>query len=274
MSNKILSKHFKKDLYKAGADFISSFAYWRIFCLIGINEIQKRYTRSKLGQFWLTLSLAIHIATLGVVWALLFKISVAEYLPYLAVGIIFWTFISTSITDGSNLYILSACYLKEMSIPKLSYVNSLFIKNIIILLHNVLVLIPVFIFCAKPVSLYSLLISIAGFILTILCLFASIIMVSLVSLRFRDLPNIILSLLQIAFYVTPVMWKIELMPLSIQKYLIFNPFSVFLSICRDPLLGAQVPGNYFLAAGIYTIIAYLFAIPLFSKFRTRIVYWL
>ena len=265
---------FKSNLTKAWVVLTESFTHWRISCTIGISDIRKRYARSKLGQFWLTMSLAINIATLGVVWAYLFKMPISEYLPFIAVGTIFWTYISSCIVEGANLYIASAIYLRELNIPKLTYVSSLFIRNFIVLGHNLLVLIPVYFFCSIPISLTNIIFSIIGLIITSIFLFAVTIFISLVSLRFRDLPNIIASLMQIIFYVTPIIWKVSLMPEKLHRYFVLNPFAVFLSICRDPLFGIKVPMEYWCAAIFYILLSWLFAFPFFSRFRARIIYWL
>lgn len=264
----------RKNFSKAWQDFVQSFIHWRIFCIIGISDIRKRYSRSRLGQFWLTLSLIINIATLGVVWSYLFKMPIADYLPFLAVGTIFWTYISTCINEGSNLYISSSSYLRELNIPKLTYLNSLFVRNFIILCHNLLVLIPIYLLFSLKISVTNIILSIFGLVLTSIFLFPCIVLIALVSLRFRDLPNIITSLMQIVFYVTPVMWKVNLMPERFHQYLVLNPFAVMLSICRDPLFGTEVSSTYWIAATIYILLACALAIPVFSKYRNRIVYWL
>lgn len=268
------AQHSTKNLIKAWQDLKDSFSDWRIFCMIGINDIRKRYARSRLGQFWLTLSLAINIASLGVVWSYLFKMPVKEYMPFLATSIVFWTFISTCINEGANLYIASTTYLKELNLPKLSYVNSLFARNIIVLLHNLIVLIPIYFFYSRMIPIKAIFLALAGFILTIAFLFPVIMFLSLVSLRFRDFSNITASLMQIVFYITPVMWKVNLMPSRFHQYFILNPFAVFLSICRDPLLSLELPNEYWLAAIGYTIVGWLVAFPFFSKFKSRITYWL
>lgn len=270
---KLIKKGFKKDLQLAYKDLIFSFKVWRIFYLIGISDIRKRYSRSKLGQFWITLSLGINILSLGIVWGYLFKMSVREYLPFIATSMILWNFISTSILDGANLYINSVHYIKELNIPKLAYVNSSILKNLIILGHNLIVLIPIFLFCLENISFLLL----CGFIFILLLLIAFlygiVVIVAVISLRFRDLPNIITSLLQIFFYITPVIWKIELMPEKIQKFLIFNPFCVFITLCKGYLLNQYIPNHYLFAAIIYTLFTLNLAIMFFSKFRSRIVYW-
>lgn len=265
---------YKQNLSKTWQDLVNSFVHWRIFYIIGVNDIRKRYARSKIGQFWLTLSLAINISALGVVWAYLFKMPVVEYLPFLATGTIFWTYITSCITEGSSLYISSASYIKELNIPKLTYVNSLFVRNIIILGHNLLVLIPIYLYFPVPIFVDSVILSILGIIISSLFLYPIIMCVSLVSLRFRDLPNIIVSCMQIIFYVTPIMWKVNLMPEKFHKYFVFNPFAVFLAICRDPLFASEIPNIYWLAAFLYILLAWIAAFLFYSKYRARIVYWL
>lgn len=263
-----------KKISLAFSDFISSFSYWRIFYLIGITDIRRRYARSKLGQLWLTLSLAVQIGSLGFVWGYLFKMPLEDYFPYLATGMIFWNFILSSVTEGASIYINSISYLKELTIPKLSYVNSLFVKNIIVLLHNLVVLIPMYLYYGTSMSLWGAMYSLLGFLVTCLALYCTIIPIALLSLRFRDFPNIILSLSQIVFYVTPIMWKLDSMPEKIHKYIIFNPAAVFLSFCRDPLIGIITPSLYYLTGAGYIIIMLLVTIFVFSKYRARIVYWL
>jgi ABC-type polysaccharide/polyol phosphate export permease len=216
----------------------------------------------------------VQIGSLGFVWGYLFKMPLSDYFPYLATSIVFWNFILSSITEGANIYINSISYLKELTIPKLSYINSLFIKNIIILLHNLVVLIPIFLYFGVKISFGGVCFSLLGFVVLCISLYLTIIPVALLSLRFRDFPNVVISLSQIIFYVTPIMWKLDSMPERLHQYIGFNPVAVFLSFCRDPLIGAVVPGTYYLVGVTYIFIVFAISILMFSKYRAKIVYWL
>lgn len=259
---------------KAWKDFISSFSHWRIFCLIGLIDIKIRYARSKFGQFWITLSLAIQICTMGVVWSYLFKIQPGEYIPYLATSLVLWNFSVASITDGASAYITYTHYLKELTVPKLSYINAVMVKNMVILLHNIPILAAIYIYYSVDISLGALSTAILGFSILFLFLYLIIIPLSLLCLRFRDFPNIINSLVQVVMYLTPIMWKVETAPEEIREYLALNPANVFISLCRDPLLGIKLDLGYELAAAICLVIAFALASVTFTKCRSRIVYWL
>ena len=256
------------------ADLIHSFINWRIFIMLGASDIQKRYTRSKIGQFWLTISLAVNIGVMGLVWAYLFKMPMKEYLPFLAAGTIIWSYISSCILEGTNLYVSATPYLQALNLPKLVYVNSLFVRNIIVLFHNLIVLIPILFFCNAQISFQNVCVSFAGFVMITLFLYPTIMILSLIGLRFRDFANIMGSLMQIIFYLTPIMWKVSLMPVRFQDYLVLNPFAVFLSLCRNPLFSTEIPFNYLCATAVYIILAWSIAFPFYSRFKSRITYWL
>lgn len=258
----------------ASKDFLGSFRYWRIFCLIGVNDIQKRYARSQLGQFWLTLSLAINITVLSLVWSYLFKIPIKTYVPYITSGMIIWTYMATCITEGCQLYISYTNYIKELSLPKLSYCNSLFIRNITIMLHNLPVLVAMALIFQMPTSFKGICLSVIGFVITSVFLYAVVNIFAIIGLRFRDVSNIVASLIQVAIYVTPVLWKMDSMPEHVRKYILLNPLAVFISLCRDPLFNEVLPNIYWWLSAVYTITACILSAWLFAKLRRRIPYWL
>src|SRR5271168_3618051 len=68
---------------------------WRVWLLLGMNDIRQRYRRSRLGQFWITLAMAIQIVTLGFLYSYLFRAPIHEYLPYLAVSLVAWNLIQS-----------------------------------------------------------------------------------------------------------------------------------------------------------------------------------
>ncbi|OYV29717.1 MAG: ABC transporter permease, partial [Thiomonas sp. 20-64-5] len=74
----------------ATSDLLSSLKAWRLWSLLGWLEIRQRYARSKLGPFWLTISMGVLVGTMGVVYGSLFGVKLADYLPMLAVGIVMW----------------------------------------------------------------------------------------------------------------------------------------------------------------------------------------
>jgi ABC-type polysaccharide/polyol phosphate export permease len=94
----------------------------------------------------------------------------------------------------------------------------------------------------------------------------------LLSARFRDIPQIVTSVVQIAFFMTPVFWKPSMLG-SYQWTADFNPLFIFLEIVRAPLLGEPVRGYIWAAAFSKTVIGFSATLLLFSRYRARIAYW-
>ena len=97
-------------------------------------------------------------------------------------------------------------------------------------------------------------------------------LIGLISSRFRDVPQIISSVVQIVFFVTPIMWKPELLQ-GRSEVVEFNPFFHLIEVVRAPLLGV-VParGSYF-AVLLITLVNLLVTGAFFVRFRSRISYW-
>jgi ABC-2 type transport system permease protein/lipopolysaccharide transport system permease protein len=95
----------------------------------------------------------------------------------------------------------------------------------------------------------------------------------MVSARFRDVPQLVSSIVQIVFFVTPIMWKPEL--LHEGSYVVtFNPFYHLIEIVRAPLLGSVPSLDSYLAVGLITIINIAIGFSFFARFRARISYWI
>ena len=147
------------------------------------------------------------------------------------------------------------------------------LKNLIILGHNLVVLVPIFAFFPNQLGWISFM-ALPGLLLTLWGGIALIFILAIVCLRYRDVRNIVANILQVSFYLTPILWKPNLMPQSIQDIMIYNPFAVFLALVRDPLLGHLPAASYVLAALTINLLLSLLAFTLFAKYRARLAFWL
>src|SRR5687767_1879949 len=86
-------------------DILDGLAAWRLWSMLGWLDIRQRYRRSMLGAFWLTISMGVMVVALGTLYSSLFKMEIVEFLPFLAAGLIVWAFLSTTIGDGTTVFI-------------------------------------------------------------------------------------------------------------------------------------------------------------------------
>jgi lipopolysaccharide transport system permease protein len=257
----------------AGQDLSRCFKNWHVWALLGVSDVRLRYKRSRFGQFWITLSMAFFVAGIGAVYGGLFHQNVHSYIPYLAVNMTIWTLIQTSISESCQAFIEAAPYLRQEALPKSTFIMRVMVRNLMAFGHNVVIIPLVFVLFAYPPSFMALL-AIPGLVLDLAGIFLASMILALLCTRFRDMPQIITNLLQLAFFVTPIMWHVEQLGDKAFYVEVLNPFAAFLRVVSEPLLGnAPAPQTYLtvlISLGVLTLVAW----PVFAKFRARIVYWL
>jgi ABC-type polysaccharide/polyol phosphate export permease len=257
----------------AYVDFTVSLESWRMWLLLGMNDIRQRYRRSRLGQFWITMAMATTIGSLGILYAYLFRMPLAQYLPYLGASFVIWSLISSIVLDSCTVFISAEGFLRQVPLPKSVFVHRMLVRNLVIFFHNIIILPILLVIFHVPVG-WSLLLAFAGIAMILLNGVWIGLFLGTICARFRDLPQIIASLVQVAFYVTPVMWKPVQLPPRIAHLTAFNPFQAFLEIVRAPLLGLETPVIDWIVAAAVTVLGFGMTAIVFARFRARIVYWL
>ena len=238
---------------------------------LGWQDIRRLYRRSVLGPFWLTISMGLLVAALGTLYGALWKVELADYAPFLALGFVVWTLISGVITDGCNAFINAEGIIKHVGLPFSVHVYRLLWRNLLVLCHNAVVFVIVAaIFGAWPS--WAGLLAVPGLALLLLNGIWAGLLLGVISARFRDVPPIVASIVRILFFVTPIIWMPELMP-ERAFVLDFNPFFHLVEVVRAPLLG-KLPGlvSWLAVLGI-TLGGWIVAFEFFRRYRRRIAYW-
>lgn len=245
---------------------------WRLWSKLGWHDIRKRYRRSVLGPFWLTLSMAVMVASLGLIYGTLFRLDLEDYLPFLAIGLATWNFVASFLNEGCTSFIDLEALIKNVRIPMSLHILRVLWRNLIIYGHNAVIFVAVaMIFGVWPGG--TGLLAFAGLALLLVNAGWMMLLLGMVCTRFRDVPPIVSSVIQLLFFVTPVMWKPEL--LGDRRYLMaLNPFYHLLEVIRAPLLG-QLPGwESWAVGGLFAAAGWAVTFACFTRFRKRIAYWL
>jgi ABC-type polysaccharide/polyol phosphate export permease len=238
---------------------------------LGWNDIVQRYRGSILGPLWLTLTTAVFVMGLGPLYGALFGLETTKYLPIMALGVLVWNFITGSINECCHAFIHFAHFMKQTRIPRLTLVFHILWRNIIVLLHNLPVVVGILLYCAVPLS-WTILLAVPGLILVIFNLLWVGLLLAIVCVRFRDVLQIISSLLLLGFFFTPVMWHPTMHRVP-HWVVIANPFASLIELVRAPLLGDGLP-QWALAMAVAclaaggTLTAFVFA-----KYRQQIILW-
>src|SRR3990167_3665325 len=200
-------------------DVMEGITKWRVWLLLAYQDIKLRYRRSILGPFWITLSMAITVYSMGYLYSYLFRMPIREYFPYLVAGMLAWSLISTTITDLVDTFTNAGNMLKQIKLPYSLYIHRIIARNMLIFFHNIFVIVPVLIIFSVKLNLNFLLLIPGLFIIYFNAMTFGIILAMIFS-RYRDISQIIKSLIVVVFFITPIMWKPSI--LSPNKQLIIS----------------------------------------------------
>ena len=256
----------------AFADLRASFQRMGLAWSLAWHDVVSRYRGSMLGPFWITLSMGLMVAGIGFLYANLFKIPVNEFIPYVALGIVFWGLISNVIIEGCSTFVQASGILSQTSLPMFTFVWRTIMRNLINLMHHAVIIVGVLIYYDHwrqtnvPLGLL-------GLLLLMLNISWVSLAAGMASARFRDIPQIVGSVVQFAMFMTPVFW----LPggrLLDHAVLLLNPFYHLLDVVRAPLLGQSVAASTYIFLSILAVVGWGATFSTFALIRRRIVHYL
>ena len=242
--------------------------------MLVVRDVFSKYRRSFLGVAWSLITPLSMVGVIGLVYSIVFGIPLIAFVPYLFSGLTPWLFISSAIDSGTNAYIVAEGFITQTRINIeifplravfVAFVNYLFMSIAFFLVYALI----------KPdaFNVNMFLYFPASLIIFLFCL-GVVNIVSIVNLYMRDYTYIQSILLQILFYITPVIYSIEVMDKrgfsGIYKY---NPFHYMVDIIRQPMLGASEIQifNWIVSIGL-SVGIFLISIYLTKKIGRKIVY--
>jgi len=238
---------------------------------LAMQDVKLRYRGSMIGPFWITLSMAIMVGAMGAIYAKLFDQDIASYLPFLTAGIIIWSFISGQINEGCATFTSMQGLIQSVPLPYSVHAYRQVARNFIVLAHNLVILPPVMLFFHigptwRLVEVVPALVLLAINSVWIAMLFG------IVGARFRDVPQIVQAFVTIAFFVTPIFWP----PTQLGRWqglAELSPLFAAVDIFRSPIMGQAVASySWSIMLGV-TVIGWSVTFLLFSRFYSRIAYW-
>lgn len=236
-----------------------------------VHDIRQRFRRSVLGPFWITLSMGIMVAALGLVYSKLFKMDISRFLPYLATGLIFWGFITSAINESCNAFSAAEGYIRNVPMPLSVHLYRVVARNGIVWVHNMAIYVALIFLFGIPVTT-TLFLEIPGIVLLLINVAWVSMIAGVLSTRFRDIPLVISNLLQVIFFVTPIIWAADSLP-GHAALVQANPFYHWLEIVRAPLLGAAPKASSWLISISTAMVGIPLAIRLYRRAYARIPYW-
>ncbi len=253
-------------------DIVVGLLATHVWLALGWHDIRQRYRRSVLGPFWFTLTTLVMVGVLGFLYSTLLRQEIADYLPYLGIGIVVWQFISTVANEGCMTLIGSGHLIKQIRMPLTTHVCRMAWRNFIILLHSLPVVIALMMFFGHALSWRIMLLVPALSILLLNAVWSGIVF-GILCARYRDVAPIVGNLFQIGFFLTPVMWRVD--ALKERAWIAnYNPLHHLIEIVRSPILSVPVPLESWAVSIGLLIGGFAVAQYLMVRCRERVAYWI
>jgi lipopolysaccharide transport system permease protein len=258
-------------LSRALRDLAEGLARWRLAWALARSDITHRYRGSVLGPLWLTMSMAVLLVALGLLYSTLFRIELRAYLPFLSVSLIVWAILSQVVSDACACLTSAEGIIRQLPLPYTVHALRCVMRNAMVAAHNLPLIAVVFaVFGVLPG--WEVVLVLPGLALLAVNAFWASLLLGMLCARFRDIAPIVGSVMQLAFFLTPVIWKPELLGAG-AAWMPLNPFYSVMETMRGPLLEGGASALVWVAALLYSGLACAGAFAFFVRFRGRVAFW-
>ena len=252
-------------------DIITGSKQWRIWSALAWNIIKMEYRRTIIGPIWISIQQAIFIIFLGYIFASIQKENFTSFYVYFATGYTFWLFISSFITSAGNTF-MGINGLPNMTRAALSsHIYLQFSSQILLFIHRLIPLIVILIVFHNIISINFPLLFCGFFMLMIFGFWISALLGCL-SLRFQDIVPAVTSIIQVMFFVTPIMFQTSRIPGG-NSLSNFNPFYHILVVVRGNIINENVTLYNWIAVLVINIIGIGITLWVMRWARPKLAYW-
>jgi ABC-type polysaccharide/polyol phosphate export permease len=260
------------EVANAGKDFTRSFRLAPMWAKFAWNDILTQYRGSVLGPMWIVLTNAAFVFGVGLVYAQVMKVDYDVYVPWIAAGVVVWNFFNLSVMQGGDTFVSQGSIIRQSSIPLPTFIGRVVLRNIFILAHQLVVVVGVALYFGFLLKI-NLPMVVVGFILAVLNISWIVLVLAVAAARFRDLQQAVTSILQVTFFLSPIVWLPTQNPAA-ARILAVNPVYHLLEVMRNPLLGLPVPLDSLIYMATAGVLGWVFAFLFYAGVRRRIVHFL
>ena len=215
------------------------------------RDVTARYKRSVLGIAWTMLNPLGMMIVLSIVFSQVFRITIENYPAYVLSGLISWTFFAQTSAAAINVLVWGGDLLQRIYIPRSAFAISSIGTGLINLLLSLVPLLVVMVVIGSPLHITILLAPVAMILLGLFSLGVGL-LISTIGIYFADVVEMYSIIIMAWFYITPILYTLDLLPANLQGWLQLNPMVHLVELFRSLVFYGKIPTleNWFISIGV------------------------
>jgi homopolymeric O-antigen transport system permease protein len=215
--------------------------YRDLLKLLVSKIVKTRYKRSALGVAWTLLNPLLNMAVMTVAFSAVFRSTVAHYPVYVLTGLLWWNFFTQTTTYAiSSLVFGGGGLLKRVRVPHTIFAVASVAHGIINLAISLMTLAAIMLVTGHPFHSTWWFLPAPVLLLALFSLGVAL-FISAIAVFFFDVVDIFQVVLQAWFFLTPIIYPMEIFPARYEWVLLLNPVHYLLETFRAPLLRGTLP---------------------------------
>ncbi len=229
-------------------DWIEIWRYRELFYFFTWRDIKIKYKQTFLGFLWAILQplMMMTIFTLFFGRALNIPSQNLPYPVYVFSGLIIWNLFSSGLTSASNSMVNNALIIKKIYFPRLIIPVSSILVALFDFLMAFILFIGILLFYKQPVDMIAFLLWPLAMLIGMVATLGLGSWLAALNVKYRDFRYVIPFLVQVLFFLTPVIYPISLLKYPLLQYVLAcSPMYTAVELFRYPITGI-VPDLYFM----------------------------
>lgn len=241
-----------------------------------LKEIKSRYAGSVLGPLWIIATPIYQIVLYTFVFSTILKVRFDEggtssFVLYLLAGLIPWLFFSEATLRGTSAFLENGNLIKKVKFPieicvissvcstAITFTLYIFIYSIILILKG-------------SFNLHTFVFIFIPFIVELFLILGLTLGLGSIAVFFRDIPQMLGMILNLLFFLTPIVYPANVIPENVRWLYIINPFYFLIEIYRNLMVRGVFPEpSFFIYPVVFSVIIFILGYSIFLKTKKAFV---
>lgn len=205
-----------------------------------LTDLRTRYKGSVLGFLWTFINPLLMLVIYSFVFSAIMRMNIENYPMFLFVAILPWIFFQSTIQSSAGIIVRNSSLVKKIYFPREILPISVTVAGLINYLFGLIILIPALLIFGIPLTESLIFFPLVLLIQFFITLGISFIVAGL-NVFFRDIEHILSIILQLTFYITPIIYPVTMVPERYQYIFVVNPLSSIFEAYRNIFFSGVFP---------------------------------